>query len=52
MNEKLKILEALDVYLPDVDGVITALHNYSTNMVKKADVTVIVNIAITKKYFI
>ena len=42
MNEKLKILEALDVYLPDVDGVITALHNYSTNMVKKADVTVMV----------
>ena len=42
MSEKLKVLEALDVYLPDVDGVITALHNYSLNMCKKADVTVMV----------
>ena len=40
--DKLKVLEALDVYLPDVDGVINALHNYSLNMCKKVDVTVMV----------
>ena len=42
MSDRIKVLEALDVYLPDVDGVITVLHNYSKNMSKKADVTVMV----------
>ncbi len=30
----------MDVYLPDVDGVINCVNNYSTNLCKNADVTV------------
>lgn len=39
--EKMKVLEACDVYLPDVDGVIHCIHNCSLNMSKNADVTLI-----------
>ena len=36
MQNKLKILEGMDVYLPDMDGVINCLHNYSLNSHNKA----------------
>lgn len=36
----MKILEAIDVYLPDVDGVINCVNNYSTNLSQKAEVSV------------
>ncbi len=42
MSEKLKILEAMDVYLPDVDGVINCMHNYCLNMNDKTTLTVAV----------
>ncbi len=31
-KEPLKVLEAMDVYLPDVDGVINCMHNYCLNL--------------------
>ena len=40
MDEKLKVLQAIDVFLPDVDGVISCVHNYGTNMQGKAECTV------------
>ena len=42
MQEKLKILEAMDVYLPDVDGVINCMHNYCLNINDKTQLTVAV----------
>ncbi len=42
MEEKLKILVGLDVYLPDVDGVINCVHNYCLNLYDKADINLIV----------
>lgn len=42
MEEKLKIIEAMDTYLPDVDGVINCVHNYCLNLYKKADISVMV----------
>ena len=42
MNEPMKIFEAMDCYLPDVDGVVNCVHNYSLNLSEKADVTVVV----------
>lgn len=42
MEDKIRILEGLDVYLPDVDGVINCMHNYCLNLCDKADVNVIV----------
>ncbi len=36
---KLKVLEGMDVYLPDVDGVINCMHNYCLNLNDIADVT-------------
>ena len=40
MSEKLKVLQAIDVYLPDMDGVINCVHNYSANLSETADVSV------------
>ena len=40
MPKKLRVLEGMDVYLPDTDGVINALHNYSLNLYKRVDLTV------------
>lgn len=40
--EKLKILEAMDCYLPDVDGVVNCMHNYCTNLKNWSDLTVMV----------
>lgn len=42
MAEKLKVLEAMDVYLPDVDGVINCMHNYCLNLMDKTELTVMV----------
>ena len=42
MSEKLKLLEAMDVYLPDVDGVVNCMHNYCLNLNDKTDLTVLV----------
>ncbi len=42
MAEKLKVLEAMDVYLPDVDGVINCMHNYCLNIKDKTELTVAV----------
>ena len=40
MENKMKILQAIDVYLPDTDGVINCVNNYSLNLVEKSEVTV------------
>ena len=37
---KLRVIEAMDVYLPDVDGVINCMHNYCLNLKDKTDLTV------------
>ena len=42
MDEKLKLLEAMDVYLPDVDGVVNCMHNYCLNLYDKTQLTVAV----------
>ena len=42
MTEKLKVLQAMDVYLPDVDGVINCMHNYCLNLNDKTELTVAV----------
>ncbi len=42
MAKPLKILEGMDVYLPDVDGVIQCMHNYCLNLSKSNDVTAVV----------
>lgn len=42
MGERLKLLEAMDVYLPDVDGVVNCMHNYCLNLYDKTELTVIV----------
>lgn len=42
MSDKLKLLEAMDVYLPDVDGVVNCMHNYCLNLKDKTDLTVLV----------
>ncbi len=42
MDEKTRILVGLDVYLPDVDGVINCVHNYCLNLYDKADINLIV----------
>ena len=42
MAEKLKVLQAMDVYLPDVDGVINCMHNYCLNLNDKTELTVAV----------
>lgn len=40
--DKIKIMEAMDVYLPDVDGVINCMHNYCLNLNEMSDVTAVV----------
>lgn len=42
MEEKLRIIEAMDTYLPDVDGVINCVHNYCLNLNDKAEISVMV----------
>ena len=42
MSEKLKICEAMDVYLPDVDGVINCMHNCCLNLYKTTELTAMV----------
>ena len=42
MENKLRIIEGMDAYLPDVDGVIQCMHNYCTNMKDLAEVTAMV----------
>ena len=42
MDDKLKILETMDVYLPDVDGVINCMHNYCLNLKDKTELSVLV----------
>ena len=42
MKNKLKIVQAMDAYRPDVDGVINCMHNYCLNLYDKCDLTVIV----------
>lgn len=41
-KEEIKILEGMDVYLPDVDGVINCMHNYCLNLYNKTKLTVMV----------
>lgn len=41
-TKQLKLLEAMDVYLPDVDGVINCMHNMCLNLNDKADLTALV----------
>ena len=40
-NEKIKLLEGMDSYLPHVDGVITCMHNYCVYGSKRIDITAI-----------
>ena len=42
MSEKLRVIEGMDVYLPDVDGVINCLHNYCLNMNDKVELNLMV----------
>lgn len=42
MENKLKVIQAMDVYLPDVDGVINCMHNYCLNLYDKSELTVMV----------
>lgn len=42
MENKLKIIQAMDVYLPDVDGVINCMHNYCLNLHQRCELTVMV----------
>ncbi|MBO4412644.1 MAG: hypothetical protein J5779_01355, partial [Clostridia bacterium] len=42
MSEKLKICESMDVYLPDVDGVINCMHNYCLNLCQTEELTAMV----------
>ncbi len=42
MEKRLKILETMDVYLPDVDGVINCMHNYCLRLNNMADLSVLV----------
>ena len=42
MENKLKLLEGMDVYLPDVDGVINCMHNCCLHLNKSTDLTVMV----------
>ncbi len=41
MDKKLNVIEACDVFLPDVDGVITCISNYSKHMANSQNVTVV-----------
>lgn len=41
-SEKISILEGMDAYLPDVDGVVNCLHNYCLNLKDKATINLMV----------
>lgn len=41
-KQKLKLLETMDVYLPDVDGVINCMHNLCLNLNDKTELTALV----------
>lgn len=51
MSEKLKVLMGMDAYFPNVDGVVNCVHNYSLNMYKDVDLTLIVPKTDGKKKF-
>ena len=38
-TKSFSLLEAMDIYLPHVDGVITCMHNYCTHGIKKINIT-------------
>ena len=40
-NKKLKVLMGMDIYLPQVDGVVNCMHNYCLNLNDYCDVTAI-----------
>lgn len=40
--EKIKVIEGMDSYLPDVDGVVNAVHNYCLNIRDRTELCVIV----------
>ena len=40
-QDKLNILMGMDVYLPDVDGVVNCMHNYCLNLNKTDNITAI-----------
>ena len=40
-EQKLRLLEGMDSYLPHVDGVINCMNNYCLNAYKKIDVLAI-----------
>ena len=42
MEEKLKVIEGMDSYLPDVDGVVNCVHNYCLNLNDKVELNVMV----------
>ena len=42
MAKKLSILEGMDSYLPDVDGVVNCLHNYCINLNDKVELNLMV----------
>lgn len=42
MSDKMKLLETMDVYLPDVDGVINCMHNLCLNLNDKTELTALV----------
>jgi len=42
MAKKLSILEGMDSYLPDVDGVVNCLHNYCLNLNDKVELNLMV----------
>ena len=37
-QNRLKVFEAMDIYFPHVDGVITCMHNYCQHGIKRADI--------------
>ena len=39
MSRKLNILQGMDCYLPDVDGVVNCMHNYCTHLSDGNNVT-------------
>lgn len=41
LDDKLKIMEAMDQYLPEIDGVVTCMHNYCLNLNNIAKVTAV-----------
>ena len=42
MQEKINVIEAMDEYLPDVDGVVNCMHNYCLNLKDDCSLTAVV----------